>query len=162
MTTAYTGIASVNVWGQTLHSLFKWSVALTEPIKKPFKDDILKFAVVKIIIIDEISMLDQCLLGRMDRCLRLLKDNESVLGGVHLIMVGDWLQQSPVKGTLLFLEPDLFADNDSVTVYKWKQSGYSIYQSINCVVNMTQNMRHPRNSASSSWFPAFRLRFKTS
>jgi hypothetical protein len=161
LTTAHTGIASVNVWGQTLHSLFKWSVALTEPIKKPFKDDILKFAVVKIIIIDEISMLDQCLFGRMDRCLRLLKDNELVLGGVHLIMVGDWLQQSPVQGTLLFQEPDLFADKDSVTVYKWKQSGYSIYQSINCVVNMTQNMRHSRNSASSSWFPALlsRLRY---
>jgi hypothetical protein len=73
---------------------------------------------------------------------------KSVLGGVHLIMVGDWLQQSPVQGTLLLEEPNLFSDRDSVTICHHIQMEtirvfkYTI--SINCVVNiMTQKCHIP-------------------
>jgi hypothetical protein len=50
-----------------------------------------------VIIIDEISMLAQILLGRIEQALNLLMDNNLELGGVHLLMLGDWLQQSLIK-----------------------------------------------------------------
>jgi hypothetical protein len=160
LTTAHTGIAAVNVWGQTLYSLFKWSLKIKERRKKPTMKMKAIFSGVTLIIIDEVSMLSQHLLGRVDQTLKLLKGNSQVLGGVHLLMVGDWLQQAPIRSPPLFQEPDVFANEDT-NIIRLREIGFAVYKSVNCVVNLKQNMRHSINSTSSSWFPSLleRLRF---
>jgi hypothetical protein len=130
LTTSYTGIASVNVWGQTLHSLFSWSVEDNLPTQKINLQKRTKFASVRILIIDEISMLPQHFLGRVDESLKLLRRNSSTLSEIHLLMVGDWLQQSPIFGSPLYKVPDIFSNKDQ-DILRLRQIGFSIYQSIN-------------------------------
>jgi hypothetical protein len=131
LTTAHTGIAAVNVWGQTLYSLFKWSLNIKNARKKPDSKMIELFSTVKLIIIDEVSMLAQHLLGRVDQSLKLLKGNNKVLGGVHILMVGDWLQQAPIRSPSLYQEPDPFAKDDPLII-RLREIGFAVYKSINC------------------------------
>ena len=160
LTSAYTGIASVNVWGQTLHSLYNWAVDDNLPTQKINLEKRTKFASLRILIIDEISMLPQHFLGRIDESLKLLRRISNTLADVHILMVGDWLQQSPIFGSPLYKVPNIFSTKDQDTL-RLRQIGFSIYQSINCVVQLDKNMRHTINSTSSTWFPSLleRLRF---
>jgi hypothetical protein len=162
ITSSYTGIAAVNVWGQTLHSLFAWSITDILPTKKISFEMRNKFALLRILIIDEISMLAQEILGRLDESLRILKNNSSKLGGVHLLIVGDWLQQSPIYGAPLYKAPNEFdITPDKQDLFRLRYIGYNVYNGVNCVVRLDKNMRHSLNSSSSDWFPSLleRLRF---
>lgn len=73
--TAPTGIAALNVQGQTIHSLFKR---------------------VDKIIIDEISMVRADVLDALDERMRQACDNNLPFGGKQLIMIGDVFQLPPV------------------------------------------------------------------
>ena len=54
------------------------------------------------LIIDEVSFLDENNIVKLDTHLRLLKQNELLFGGVHIVFVGDFFQLLPVKGQPLF------------------------------------------------------------
>lgn len=104
--TASTGIAATHVGGMTIHS---WSGI---GIKKNVSDyDIemiqarektaLRIVGAKILIIDEISMLDAATLDSVDRVLRNLRRrplmDEQPFGGLQVIFVGDFFQLPPVS-----------------------------------------------------------------
>lgn len=102
MVLAPTGIAAINVGGQTVHStfLFPFRPILTgdEEIvqfaKKSKRGKLI--AKVDVIIIDEISMLRADLLDGIDQSLRLNMENSLPFGGKQLVMFGDPFQLEPI------------------------------------------------------------------
>ena len=99
--TASTGIAATHMNGMTIHS---WSgIGVKEFItqgnlvsmksKKYLKDHLEK---VKVLIIDEISMLHKNQLNAVDVVLRYFKGNEEAFGGIQVVLCGDFFQLPPI------------------------------------------------------------------
>ncbi len=95
---ASTGVAAVNVKGQTIHSFFKFKANVTlEDIKAKRKKKSNMYKRLDAIVIDEVSMVRADLLDCIDKFLRLnRKDSKSPFGGVQMIFVGDLYQLPPV------------------------------------------------------------------
>lgn len=97
---APTGVAALNVQGQTIHRFFGFPVNVTPEKIKNFQ--ILPrakriYKQLQTLIIDEASMLRADLLDCIDTFLRLYgPDGEQSFGGVQLILVGDLYQLPPV------------------------------------------------------------------
>ncbi len=95
---APTGIAALNICGQTIHSFCQFPPEVIT--KKHIKSNKLnrgKAQACDIIIIDEISMVRCDLLGGTDHFMRRNgKDPKKPFGGVQIILVGDPLQLPPV------------------------------------------------------------------
>lgn len=103
---APTGIAALNVKGQTIHSFFGF------PPKLFGKSDIKKrrnrrmYKNIEVLIIDEISMVRADLLDNIDYFLRLNRENPMPFGGVQLVCFGDLFQLPPVVAS--DIEAELF------------------------------------------------------
>lgn len=99
---APTGVAALNVKGQTIHSFFNFYVDVTpqkiaEKKIKPRGDKTRLYKNLKSIIIDEVSMVRADLLDCIDVFLRLYGPQpDTAFGGVQLIFVGDLYQLPPV------------------------------------------------------------------
>jgi hypothetical protein len=95
--TALTGKAATLISGRTLASF------LLQIQKRRASDEIMN---VEIIIIDEVSMMKKYQLAQLDKRLRVAKRVPGVVfGGVHVILVGDFLQLPPVGGSPLYKDP---------------------------------------------------------
>jgi hypothetical protein len=98
---APTGVAAVNVGGQTIHSFFHFKPNVTlAAIKKKKAADKEKTTIykkLKTIVIDEVSMVRADLLDCIDKFLRLNgPDTRRPFGGVQMIFIGDFYQLPPV------------------------------------------------------------------
>eukprot|EP01130_Rhizamoeba_saxonica_P012760 TRINITY_DN5416_c0_g1_i2.p1 TRINITY_DN5416_c0_g1~~TRINITY_DN5416_c0_g1_i2.p1 ORF type:complete len:472 (+),score=78.37 TRINITY_DN5416_c0_g1_i2:169-1584(+) len=97
--TASTGIAAINIGGITLHSFA--GVQLARNIKElngcKSKQNQHRWKSVKILIIDEISMINPVLFHRLDRIARDIRNDKRPFGGIQLVLCGDFLQLPPVK-----------------------------------------------------------------
>ena len=97
---APTGVAALNVKGQTIHSFFKFRPNMTpERVRKLRHGDEGKkiYKELDAIIIDEISMVRADLLDCVDKFLRLNGPLENKpFGGIQMIFIGDLFQLSPV------------------------------------------------------------------
>jgi len=92
---AFTGVAALNISGQTIHSLFRFPF---EFIDENFKPPFIPFLKqVDAIIIDEISMVRADLMDGMDKVLRYNMNEETPFGGLQMIMFGDMYQLPPVS-----------------------------------------------------------------
>jgi hypothetical protein len=97
---APTGVAALNIKGQTIHSFFRFKPNITvERVKKlHFSDD--KSNIYKkldAIVIDEISMVRADLLDCVDMFLRLNGPRaDKPFGGIQMIFIGDLYQLPPV------------------------------------------------------------------
>lgn len=93
---APTGIAALNIRGQTIHSFFGFPPRLIE-LQAIRKSPRRIFADLDCLIIDEISMVRADLLDGIDRFLRLSgRDRQLPFGGVQVVFVGDLYQLPPV------------------------------------------------------------------
>lgn len=96
---APTGVAAVNIQGQTIHSFFRFnpgvSVADIPKISGTFKD---KLLILKLdaMIIDEISMVRADLLDCVDLFLKTVRKIALPFGGVQMAFIGDLYQLPPV------------------------------------------------------------------
>ncbi len=99
--TASTGIAATHMNGMTIHS---WSgIGVKEKLTnsnlrslKTKKYLEKKFDKVKVLIIDEISMLHRNQLELVDQVLQYFKENQLPFGGIQLIVCGDFFQLPPI------------------------------------------------------------------
>ncbi len=95
---APTGVAALNVKGQTIHSFFKF------PPRPLTRKDIRRrprfikfFKKIEVIIIDEISMVRADMLDAIDAFLRVNRENPlQPFGGVQMVFFGDLFQLPPV------------------------------------------------------------------
>ena len=101
---APTGVAAVNVKGQTIHSFFKFKPDVTlegikkKRVSKKGKKNI--YQRLDMLIIDEISMVRADLMDCIDRFLRLNgRDETKPFGGLQVIFFGDLYQLAPVIST---------------------------------------------------------------
>ena len=99
--TASTGLAACNVGGVTLHSfagigLGKEAVPeLVKKIKRNSKAK-LRWMRTKVLIIDEISMVDGDLFDKLEAIARAIRNNGRPFGGIQLVITGDFFQLPPV------------------------------------------------------------------
>ena len=107
---APTGIAAVNVGGQTLHSFFKipfkpllpddpdiGNVSRLRKMLRYTKEKVKLIRELELIIIDEISMVRSDIIDFVDRVLRVYSGNmRETFGGKQLLLVGDIFQLEPV------------------------------------------------------------------
>lgn len=99
---APTGIAASHLGGQTIHSFF--SLGIRESIDEGYVDFLLdkkylktRFSKLKLLIIDEVSMVSPELFSSMDLILRGFKRTEAPFGGVQVVISGDFFQLPPIS-----------------------------------------------------------------
>lgn len=92
---APTGIAAINIKGKTIHSLCQFPPAwiVQEDIKPRTKSLAAK---AKLLIIDEISMVNANLLDAMNTFFKINRKNKLPFGGISVVMVGDLFQLPPI------------------------------------------------------------------
>lgn len=99
--TASTGLAACNIGGMTLHSfagigLGKEDVAtLVKKIRRNPKAKN-RWLKTKVLVIDEISMVDGDLFDKLSQIGRTLRNNGRSWGGIQLVITGDFFQLPPV------------------------------------------------------------------
>lgn len=82
---------------------------------------------------------------------RILSTEGLPFGGIHLLLVGDWLQQLPVLGQPAFQKQPQYSTSDQAkqnsdsNAYLSRLRGIRTYQKINEVVMLDENMRHRFN-----------------
>ena len=95
---APTGVAAVNIEGETIHSFFGLKPGFEREeiakIKKPKNARLLK--TLETIVIDEISMVRADLLDTVNLFLQKAREDDRFFGGVQMIFVGDLYQLPPV------------------------------------------------------------------
>ena len=97
---APTGIAALNVQGQTIHSFFGFGIDITpERVRYARADNLMMFRNLDSLIIDEISMVRADLLDCIDTSLRMNRRNSAPFGGVQIIAIGDPYQLPPIVKT---------------------------------------------------------------
>ncbi|MCB0529228.1 MAG: AAA family ATPase [Saprospiraceae bacterium] len=97
---APTGVAALNVQGQTVHSFFGFPPRIITPqeaSRKVMRKDLLRlYKNLQVLIIDEISMVRADILDGMDKFLRVNRENFRPFGGVQVVFFGDLFQLPPV------------------------------------------------------------------
>ncbi|MFA7677486.1 MAG: AAA family ATPase, partial [Candidatus Omnitrophota bacterium] len=99
VTLAPTGIAALNVGGQTIHSFFSFPLGFLqkEQVKKIYRAKKKIINNLDMILIDEVSMLRADVLDAIDYSLRFnRKKMDTPFGGVQMVLFGDIFQLSPV------------------------------------------------------------------
>lgn len=99
--TASTGIAATHISGQTIHSwsgigilekLDRYALDRLEQNEKLYK----KYENVKVLIIDEISMLHASRLDMINTLFKKFRHTDKAFGGIQMIFCGDFFQLPPV------------------------------------------------------------------
>lgn len=96
---APTGVAALNVGGETIHSFFHFGSHITVDLAKKKGKDYRNsdmFKKIDLIIIDEISMVRADLLDSIDSFLKAALKSKKNFGGVRMVFIGDLYQLSPV------------------------------------------------------------------
>lgn len=96
---APTGVAALNVKGQTIHSFFKFKVGVTlHDVRKVSGEvDQKMYKKIDTLVIDEISMVRADLFDCIDAFMRLNgRDPKQPFGGIQVIVIGDLFQLPPV------------------------------------------------------------------
>ena len=105
--TSFTGAASANINGQTLHSLFgfKFGTTFLSMSEKQRDAKRLLFRNLRCVIVDEISMVSADLFYNLDLRLREITMVDTVFGGVSVFVFGDLYQLQPPKARYVFQPP---------------------------------------------------------
>jgi len=100
---APTGIAASHLKGQTIHSFFALGIRDTV-VDNGYIEFLLdksylksRFSKLKVLIIDEVSMVSPEIFSSMDKVLRAFKNNPEPFGGVQVVISGDFFQLPPVS-----------------------------------------------------------------
>lgn len=128
---APTGVAALNVGGQTIHSLFRIPPEfITKDKLRLTPKTALLLRNLDTVVIDEISMVRADLMDAIDYLLKQARNNNLPFGGVQMAMFGDLYQLPPVVH-----DPELhkyFADNHGgfyfFHAHAWRDIPLEIYE----------------------------------
>ncbi|BDZ64551.1 hypothetical protein GCM10025877_14890 [Agromyces mangrovi Wang et al. 2018] len=97
---APTGVAALNVGGQTIHSLFRLPIGVIADHEIEQNDTVRTLLnAMDTLVIDEVSMVNADLMDAMDRSLRQARQRpHEPFGGVQVVLFGDPYQLAPVPG----------------------------------------------------------------
>lgn len=140
--TASTGLAACNVGGVTLHSFAGIGLgkeAVPELVKKIKRNQKAKqrWMRTKVLIIDEISMVDGDLFDKLEAIARAIRNNGRPFGGIQLVITGDFFQLPPVP--------------DYGRVSKFSFDAATWNTSIEHTIGLTQVFRQKDPGASTQW-----------
>jgi len=94
---APTGVAALNVGGQTIHSLFRLPIGVIADHPLPHPQELRRvLGAIETLVIDEVSMANADLIDAVDRTLREVRRSSQPFGGVQVVLFGDPYQLSPV------------------------------------------------------------------
>ena len=135
--TAFTGTAASNIDGQTLHTSFSFNFdnkhySLSDKVRDEKRA---LFKNLKIVIIDEISMVKSDMLYQLDLKLQELKERIGTpFGGISILAFGDILQLKPVLGNFPFEKPR----NQEFHCTFQLQNRWQMFKIINLEINHRQ------------------------
>lgn len=97
---APTGVAALNVGGQTIHSLFRLPIGVIADHPLEQSAELRKLLnTIDTLVIDEVSMVNADLMDAIDRALRQARQRaDEPFGGVQIVLFGDPYQLAPVPG----------------------------------------------------------------
>ncbi len=97
---APTGVAALNVGGQTIHSLFRLPIGVIADHELDQPPELRKLlSAIDTLVVDEVSMVSADLMDAMDRSLRQARQRpHDAFGGVQIVLFGDPYQLAPVPG----------------------------------------------------------------
>lgn len=132
--TASTGLAACNIGGVTLHSFGGIGLgkeAAPELVKKISRNAKAKqrWIRTKVLIIDEISMVDGELFDKLEFIARQIRKNGRPFGGIQLVITGDFFQLPPVP------------DNGSGRAVKFAFDAGTWSTAINHTIGLTEIFR---------------------
>ena len=129
---APTGVAALNVGGQTIHSLFRLPIGVIADHELEQSRELQKLlTTIEPVVIDAVSMVNADLLDAIDRSLRQARGKpELPFGGVQIVLFGDPYQLAPVPGDAD--ERAYFADTyESMWFFDakvWRDTDLRIYE----------------------------------
>ncbi|CAF4062556.1 unnamed protein product, partial [Adineta steineri] len=151
---APTSVAAAEIEGMTIHSFLgegrnrkKKSKNMDRPGQTKLEN---AWRFVEYIILDEMSMVGLSLLSRLNKLVATAKhcDPMTTMGGINLILFGDYIQYSPVFDKPLYYNFSTTMDNNTTTNRKLateneiqQKSARALILQINCVVILEQQMR---------------------
>lgn len=96
---APTGVAALNVDGETIHRFFRFAPGITMKDARKKGNSVRDSEIYRkadMLVIDEISMVRADLLDCMDQFLRCARNNQFPFGGLRIVAIGDLYQLPPV------------------------------------------------------------------
>jgi ATP-dependent DNA helicase PIF1 len=93
---APTGIAALNIQGQTLHSFFHLPPRLVDSNSLDWPKNAKIIKSIDTLVIDEISMVRADVIDHIDFQLRRVRQSNQLFGGVQVVLFGDLFQLPPV------------------------------------------------------------------
>lgn len=136
--TAMTGCAAVLISGKTLHSFLgiglaqrsAYSLATFTKSKNPRVLE--RLLMLRLLIIDEVSMMNAELFSKVSKYLSLVRDVDAPFGGVQVLLCGDFAQLPPVQGEFCFEAPewDEMKIEKIVLTQQFRQGGDTQFQSM--------------------------------
>lgn len=143
---AFTGVASVNIGGVTIHSFFglKPTTKTIEEYRKQSWKPKIRWDLLQTLIFDEVSMIHNDLFCLVDQICRYHKKKQTPFGGLQVILVGDFYQLSPIPDTknitsgqkLFIFENELFSELNLKTIKLstiMRQKDNTFIDALNCI-----------------------------
>ncbi len=120
--TSLTGISALIIGGQTIHRFCGIGLGdkpIDELVKHINRHANVKerYMVTKVLIIDEISMMNPELFDKIDLIFRKVRKNDAPFGGIQLILSGDLLQLPPVNSNEFVFDAFNWDDVIQETIY---------------------------------------------
>ena len=140
LTVAFTGKAAFLIDGITIHSAFH--ILPNQSMKKmiPLASEKLntlrtKYKNLKVLIIDEISMVGNDMLNYVNYRLQQIKGSISPFGGIHVLVFGDLMQIKPVFSSWIF------SDNESTFDSLYACLAPNVWQDLFTLFELDEIMR---------------------
>jgi ATP-dependent DNA helicase PIF1 len=115
---APTGAAALEIRGSTIHAFAGITPGLDLASTAPRTNA--RWAAVKCLVLDEISMVDAALFEWLEAAARVIKQNDAVWGGLQVVVTGDFAQLPPVAPQNAAAGPGFAFESGA-----WKATGFT-------------------------------------
>jgi len=128
---APTGVAALNVGGQTIHSFFKIPPNFVNPEEVKLNHKVAELLRhVEVLVLDEVSMVRAEMIDIIDHLLKQAREPFTPFGGVQLVMFGDPYQLPPIVNSRELQE--YFAKNHGgfhfFNAHVWEDANFDTYE----------------------------------